>query len=429
MERLKTSYPRQFINGLPRLKDIMKISNRVSKISESVTLKLNSLAVSMEEEGKKVWNLTAGQLPFRPGNEFTESLRNELVFLNSFQYSPVPGFKDLRSKVLDYFNSSRKVDASETHDVLISNGGKHSISNVLSSIIDPGDEVILLAPYWVSYPEIVNLYEGKPVIISSNIYEEFHPSIDDIKSAINPSTKAIIINSPNNPGGIHYSESWMKDFAALMMEYPELIIISDEIYFELSYFDPKPTYFYQYEKSLLERTIIIDGVSKNMALTGLRIGFCIGPKDLISAMTRLQGQTSSGANSLVQKALLGYNFGLIHNYLEPIKGHLRENARTIQDVLRESQLSQCWYQSKSAFYFLIDFSGAPIIDRYRSNTDDKADYSSKICEDLLSLEGVALVPGEAFGVPNTARISLVPTKEFFSEAITKIANFMKEPKG
>ncbi|OUR96444.1 hypothetical protein A9Q84_08815 [Halobacteriovorax marinus] len=407
----------------------MKISKRVSKISESVTLQLNSLAVSMEEEGKKVWNLTAGQLPFRPGNEFTESLRSELVFLNSFQYSPVAGFKKLREKVIDYYNTSREVDVSETHNVLISNGGKHSISNVLASIIDPGDEVILLAPYWVSYPELVKLYEGKPVIISSSIYEEFHPSIDDIKSAINSKTKAIIINSPNNPGGIHYSESWMKEFASLVLEYPELILISDEIYFELSYFDPKPTYFYQFEKSLLERTIVIDGVSKNMALTGLRIGFCIAPNELISAMTRLQGQTASGANSLVQKALLGYNFSLIHDYLEPIKGHLRENARTIQDILRENQLSQCWYQSKSAFYYLIDFSGAPIINKYKKNDDDMTDYSSQICQGLLTQKGVAVVPGEAFGVPNTARLSLVPTKEFFAEAITKIVEFMKEAEG
>ncbi|ATH08734.1 hypothetical protein BIY24_12485 [Halobacteriovorax marinus] len=404
----------------------MKISKRVNGISESITLKLNSLAVSMESEGKKVWNLTAGQLPFRPAVEFTESLRNELVFLNSFQYSPVPGLKELREKVMDYFNESRAVDASETHDVIVSNGGKHSLSNIFASILDPNDEVIVLAPFWLSYPEIINLYEGKTQIVSSSIYNDFQPSLDDIKSKINKKTKAIIINSPNNPSGIHYSQEWMQGFAELMKEYPDLLIISDEIYFELSYFDPKPTYFYQIDKSLLERTIIVDGVSKNMALTGLRIGFTIGPKKLISAMSRLQGQTASGANSLTQKALVGFNFNLIPTYLEPIKSHLRENARVVQDKLRENQLSQCWYQTKSAFYFLIDFSNTPIIDQFRKNDEDLTDYSAQICEKLLTETGVAIVPGEAFGAPNTARLSLVSTKELFTEAFEKIIKFVKQ---
>ncbi|WP_127714685.1 aminotransferase class I/II-fold pyridoxal phosphate-dependent enzyme [Halobacteriovorax sp. HLS] len=403
----------------------MKISKRVSTISESITLKLNAQAVAMEKEGKQVWNLTAGQLPFRPGHEFTEALRTELVFLNSFQYSPVAGFKTLREKVLTYFEESRDVKASDTHSVLVSNGGKHSLANVFASIIDKDDEVIIPAPYWVSYPEMVSFYDGKPVTVASNIYDEFHPSLEDIESAINKNTKAIIINSPNNPSGVHYSEKWMRDFASLMLKYPDIIIISDEIYYELSYFDPKPTYFYQYEKELIERTIIIDGVSKNMALTGLRIGFCIAPNDLISAMSRLQGQTTSGANSLIQKALEGYNFNLIGDYLEPIKAHLRENSRTVQDKFRENKLAQCWYQTKSAFYFLVDFSGAPIMDKYLTSPDDKTDYSTQICSDLLEKHGVAIVPGGDFGIPNSARISLVPTKDFFAEAIGKIVEFMK----
>jgi aspartate aminotransferase len=403
----------------------MRISKRVSNISESITLKLNALAVSMEKEGKKVWNLTAGQLPFRPSNEFTEALRSELVFLNSFQYSPVTGFNDLKEKVLTYFEESRKVNASETHSVLISNGGKHSISNVLASIIDPGDEVVLLAPYWVSYPEMIKLYEGKSVIVSSSIYEEFHPSISDIEKSLTKKTRAIIVNSPNNPSGVHYSEKWMKEFSELMLKYPDVLIISDEIYFELSYFDPKPTYFYQYSPELLERTIIIDGVSKNMALTGLRIGYCIAPKELTTAMSRLQGQTTSGANSLIQKSLQSYNFNLIGDYLEPIKSHLRDNSRIVQDKFRENQLAQCWYQTKSAFYFLVDFQGSPVMNNYKTDDGDKTDYSAQICSDLLEKYGVAIVPGIAFGIPNSARISLVPTKDFFTEAITKLVEFMK----
>lgn len=403
----------------------MRISKRVSNISESITLKLNALAVSMEKDGKKVWNLTAGQLPFRPSNEFTEALRSELVFLSSFQYSPVTGFSDLKEKVLSYFEESRKVSVQETHSILISNGGKHSISNVLATIVDPGDEVILLAPYWVSYPEMIKLYEGKSVVVSSSIYEEFHPSLEEIEKSITKKTRAIIVNSPNNPSGVHYNEKWMKEFSELMLKHPDVLIISDEIYFELSYFDPKPTYFYQYAPELLERTIIIDGVSKNMALTGLRVGYCIAPKELTSAMARLQGQTTSGANSLIQKSLQSYNFNLIGDYLEPIKAHLRDNSRIVQDKFRENQLGQCWYQTKSAFYFLVDFQGSPVMDKYKSEDGDKTDHSAQICSDLLEKYSVAIVPGIAFGIPNSARISLVPTKDFFSEAISKLVEFMK----
>ncbi len=405
----------------------MMTSNRAQSLSESVTLKLNALAVKMQSEGKKVYNLTAGQLPFRPPKALVEGIRGELDFLSSFQYSPVAGEPKLVEKFMSYFQSSRGVslDSLDTQmKCIVGNGGKHIISNFFASVINEGDEVILISPYWVSYPEMINLYGGVVKNVDSSIYNEFEPDIGDIENAISSKTKVIVINSPNNPTGTHYSDNWMKDFAKMIAKYEDILIISDEIYFELSYFDPKPTYFYQHDHSLLERTIVMDGVSKSLASTGLRIGYAIGNSDIIKAMNKIQSHTTSGANSLVQKSLLKYDFDNIDEYLKPIKSHLRDNSQIIKDLFRVKKLSKSWYQTVSAFYFFVDFSQAPIIEKYRNSEDDKTDYSTQVCQDLLENSGLALVPGEAFGSPNCARLSLVNPKEAFTEAIELLTDAM-----
>lgn len=402
----------------------MKLSSRVRDINESVTLKLNAKAVALAEEGKEIYNLTAGQLPFRPMSEFTNLLRTELDFLKSYQYAPVPGYADLRKKIKDRLETSRAIKLPENFDCVIGNGAKHAIANVLGCLLEHGDEVVLLAPYWVSYPEMVKFCRGIPVIVSSSSFDQFEPSIDDIEAAITDRTRVIIINSPNNPAGINYSEKWMREFATMMKRHKDVAIISDEIYYELYYFDPKPTFFYQFEPELLDRTVIVDGISKTFASTGLRIGWCLCPSDLASAVSKLQGQTTSGANSLVQRALANFDLSSVEAYLEPIKRHLRENSEALREALRSQKLSHSWYQSTSAFYFLVDFTQAPVINRFKKNEDDLTDYSYELCEALLNEYGVAMVPGQAFGTPNTARLSLVLEKEPFKVACEKLTNFM-----
>jgi aspartate aminotransferase len=402
----------------------MHISKRVQEIAESVTLKLNAKAVAMSESGKQVFNLTAGQLPYRPLNEFVDLMRNELEFLKSFQYSPVAGYEDLRKMLLNHVEKTREVTLPSDFDCVISNGGKHSISNILGCIVDPDDEVIILAPYWISYPELIKFCKGKPVVVTSSIFDVFVPSLASLEQAITPKTRAIIINSPNNPSGTHYDEQWMRGFGELMKKHPEVTIICDEIYYQLSYYDPKPTYYYQFYPELLAQTVIVDGISKTLASTGLRIGYAIGPKELTKAMGKLQGQTTSGANSLVQRAMINFDFGLTEQYLIPIKLHLRENSETVREVLREASLSKIWYQSTSAFYFMIDFSQTKVMERFRSSAQDTKDYSDEICEELLENFGVAVVPGKDFGMPNSARISLVLPKDQFREAMTKLVKFL-----
>jgi aspartate aminotransferase len=410
----------------------MELSSRVKGMAESVTLKLNSMALEMSEAGVQVYNLTAGQLPFRPPQDFIDAVRTELDFLKSFQYSPVSGYPDLRKKIVHHIEETRGINfkASELEgmefECVISNGAKHSISNILGAIIDPGDEVIIISPYWISYPEMIKFCRGVPVIVKSSIFDVFTPPLNEIRKAISEKTKAIIINSPNNPAGIHYSNEWMSDFADLLLEYPHVSVISDEIYFEVCYYDPKPTYFYQKKPELLKRTIIVDGISKAFASTGLRVGYCVGPKNICKGIENLQGQTTSSANSLIQRAMMSYNFSNSAQFLTPVKNHLRDNATIIREKFKDNDLMKCWYQPVSAFYFMIDFTQTPVFKRFQKNKNDTTDYAMNICEEMLNTLGVVIVPGTDFGLPNSARISLVLHKEVFSEAILKIVHFLND---
>ena len=404
----------------------MKVSERVSNFQESVTLKLNAEVVRMQDAGQKVINLTAGQLPFKPDQEFIKNMKQEANFLKSFQYSPVAGYPELREKIKNWMADERKV-VSRNSDVIISSGAKHVISNVLCSLINPGDEVIIIAPFWVSYPAMIELYGGVAKIVKSDFYDHYCPNIDGVKAAITDKTKAIIVNSPNNPVGTVYKPEWMSEFASLLEKHPKINLISDEIYKELNYYDPEPRYFYQENQNLLDRTIIISGISKIMAATGLRIGWALGPKEFIKKVSTLQGQTTSGANSIAQLALLHYNFDLITEYLNPIKDHLRRNANILRDKLRENNLSHKWYQVDGAFYYLLDLKNLPIMDHFMAD-DENQDFAGEICQKVLVEAGVAMVPGSDFGAPNTARLSLVSDNQVFSEALDKIIECLLKKK-
>ena len=405
----------------------MLLSSRVKGIQDSITMKLNEKAIQLADEGKVIYNLSGGQLPIKPMVEFVEKIHHQLNFLKSYQYSPSAGFPILRKKLLKNFEQARRLPAElfETGwDTIVSNGSKHSIYNALGAIIDPGDEVILLAPYWVSYPEMVKFWGGIPKAVKSNVFDAFVPAIEDITREMTPRTKAIIINSPNNPSGVHYSERWMKDFAAFMKDHPDVVVISDEVYSDICYFDPKPTYFYQHDHSLLARTVIIQAISKTLASTGLRIGYAIAPSSVIEAMSRIQGQTTSGPNSLIQRALIDFDLGQLEGFLGPVKSHIRLNAAFLREKFREGNLGHCWYQSTSAFYFMLDFTRTPMFARFHG---DGQDHSLEIADELLNNEGVAVVPGNDFGIQNSARLSLVIEEIPFQEALMKIVKYLNTP--
>ena len=400
----------------------MLLSSRVKGVADSITQQLNEKAQSLAEQGHVVYNLSAGQLPIKPPQDFIEKLQQQLNFLKSYQYSPVAGLPEVRKKILAHHGQCRRVSA-EGLDVVLSNGSKQSIYIALGAILDPGDEVILLAPYWVSYPEMIKFWGGVPLVVKSNIFDAFCPALEDITKVITPRTKAIIINSPNNPAGVHYPESWMRSFAALLKEHPDLWILSDEVYSDMGYFDPAPTYFYQHAPELMERTMVFGAISKSLASTGLRLGWTIAPSNATHGMSRIQGQATSGPSALVQRALADYDLASLERFLGPVKNHLRRSANLVREKLRASDLSNLWYQPHSAFYFLLDFSRTPMFARFAGEAPEK-DYSKEICQALLEQHGVALVPGTDFGLPNSARMSLTMEEVPFQEALHKLVNFL-----
>lgn len=402
----------------------MHLSSRVKGVSDSITMQLNEKANELSEEGHLIYNLSAGQLPIKPPQEFIEKLQQQLNFLKSYQYSPVAGIPELRKKILNQHLEQRNLtDEGNVTDVMISNGSKQSIYIALGAILDPGDEVILLAPYWVSFPQMVKFWGGVPVAVQSNVFDAYTPSLDDIKRLITPRTKAIIINSPNNPAGTHYPETWMRGFAELMKEHSQVWLLSDEVYADLCYFDPQPTYFYQFDPELFPRTIVFGGISKALAATGLRLGWSIAPKNAIQSMSRIQSQATSGASALIQRALVEFDFKQVEKFLLPVKAHLRRSANLVRSKLREADLHNVWYQSHSAFYFMLDFSRTPVFNRFQ-NEDPNADHSKEMCQELLEKQGVAMVPGADFGQPNSARLSLTMEEVPFVEALSRLVKFL-----
>lgn len=410
------------------------LSKRIANASGSITLEINEKVLALKKQGRDIFNLTSGQLPFRPEANFIQALQGQLSFLSSYQYPPVQGIVELRQKFMDRFCESRfstwskseQEEFIQEHSVLISHGSKHSLYNIFASILNEGDKVILFAPYWVSFPEMISFWGGVPQIVDCHHFDGFSPDLEQLKEVLETNKiKAIVINSPNNPTGVHYSELWMKQFANIVSKYPDLILISDEIYEQLYYYDPAPTYFYQYNTDLLNRTIIVNGISKSLAATGLRIGTTIGPNKIINAMSKLQSQSTSGANSLVQNALSEYDDRQMRPYLQEIRLQLRKNAEVLKEILREYDLATCWYQTTSAFYYIIDFMRTPYFKKKYAKITRQEDKAREICEHLLEKQDVALVPGTNFGAPNCARLSFTLDPELFEQACRKVAIFLK----
>ncbi len=404
----------------------MKLSKKALGAKKSITMEVNEKFRAMVNEGKSVYNLCSGQLRFRPTPDFVQSMISQMNYLASFQYPSVQGNQKLRKKIIDHYSNKRNLSFEDSgFEVIVSNGSKHSLYNALGAILDPDDEVILLCPYWVSYPEMIQFWGAKPVIVDTYLYDSFSPSISRIEEAITDNTKAIIINSPNNPGGIFYNNDWMKIFSEMISKYDDIYIVSDEIYDDIYYYDPGPTYFYEKKPSLLNRTIITNGISKSFSATGLRLGYCLAQKEVVDAMTRIQSQTTSGTNSLIQRSVADFNFDHLKDFHSEIKQNLRELSTGLREEFRKANLSHCWYQTNSAFYFMLDFSRTELYNKVSEGKE--GDFSNEICELILEKTSVALVPGSSFGLKNSARLSLVLERIPFNKALSRLCEYLNNP--
>lgn len=372
-----------------------RLANRVYYFEESQTLEMAKKARELSAQGVKVINLSLGEPDFATPKHIIEAAKKAMD--DGFtKYSPVAGFLDLRQAVSDKFLRDNGLHYS-ANQVVISTGAKHSIMNVILALINPGDEVIIPNPYWVSYSEMVKLASGKPVFVPSNVANNYKSPADAIEAAITPKTKMFLFSSPCNPSGSVYSKEELKAIADVFAKYPNIYIVSDEIYEHIN-FVSKHESIGQFQ-SVADRVITVNGVAKAFAMTGWRIGYIGAPEFIAKACEKLQGQFTSGANSISQRATLA----AITGTLEPTKAMAAEYLNRRNLVLQRIKEIEGVVSNvpDGAFYVFPDFSSFI----GKTLKGHKINSTRDLCYYLLEEAHVSVVSGEAFGNPECIRIS------------------------
>ncbi|GIR95777.1 MAG: aminotransferase [Paracoccaceae bacterium] len=376
----------------------MHFSKNIEKISMSKTAEIADLALSLKEKGHKVINMASGELSFKPASMVRrEACR--VINKGETLYTQVAGKIELRKLISKKLKEDLNVEY-RTNEIIVSNGGKQVIFNALQSTINKGDEVIIISPYWVSYPEIIKICGGKPKVLYTKREEGFSIDTEKLEKLITSKTKWLILNSPNNPTGIVYSLENLKKLVSVLFKYPNIWILSDDIYEKINFSLERNTNIVSLEKKLKERSLIVNGFSKGYSMTGWRLGYGAGPKTLIDAMTKIQSQSTSAANTIAQNAAIKA-LQLDKAYFDFIKTSLVKRREIVTSALSDLQDFDFNF-SQGAFYLFPSIKRF-IGKRIKGKKVILDDIS--FCLQLLSLKQVALVPGSSFGSKDSIRIS------------------------
>jgi len=391
------------------------VSKRLVALSPSETLAMSQKSSELKTRGIDVINLSVGEPDFSTPN-FIKKAAQKAIDENYSFYSPVPGYLSLRNAIIGKLKRENNLDY-KPEQIVCSNGAKQSVCNVLLSIINSGDEVIVPAPYWVSYVEMVKLAEGVNIIVPANIEQDFKITPAQLEANISRRTKAIILCSPSNPTGSVYSQEELKGLSEVLTKYPNIIIISDEIYEHISYVG-KHESIAQFE-NVRDRVVIVNGVSKAYAMTGWRLGWIAAPSWIASACNKLQGQYTSGASSIAQKAAeAAYN-----GSLDCVKTMCKVFERRL-NLMMELCLNIPRFKvnrPQGAFYLFPDCSeyiGKSFRGRKIENSADLAMY-------FLEEGHVASVAGATFGAPNCIRFSYATSDDRLIEAMQRVKNTLQ----
>ena len=394
----------------------MKIlSEKISSLPVSATLAMAAKARELRAKGIDVIGLSLGEPDFNTP-DFIKKAAVKAIDENYNSYSPVDGYLDLRKSISEKFKRDNNIDYNESQ-IVVSTGAKQSIANVCMSILNPGDEVLLPAPYWVSYSAIATLCEAKFKIIPSSIENDFKITPKQLELAISNKTKLIIFNSPNNPSGTVYSENEYKALGEVLKKHPGIYIISDEIYEHINY--GVKHFSIARIKELYDRTITVNGISKAYAMTGWRIGYIGAPELIAKACNKMQGQITSGANCIAQRATIT----ALNTPISEIKYMIDEfykRKTLIINLLSEIDGFKL-NDPQGAFYVFPDISfffGKKIKNKVINNSTDFAFF-------LLEEANVATVSGEAFGNKNCIRISYAASEKEIIEAVKRIKSAVK----
>lgn len=387
------------------------ISQRIQSLSESQTIAMSQKSAELKAQGKDIINLSVGQPDFHTPQHIKDAAI-QAIHDNYTSYTPVPGYKDLREAVAQKLKDENNLDY--TFDqIVVSAGAKHSLANAIMAIVNKGDEVIVPAPYWVSYVEQVKLAEGKNVIVPTTIENQFKITPEQLKQAITPATKALMLCSPSNPTGSIYSREELKEIADVVAaSNQDMYIISDEIY-EYINFKGAHESIAQFEQ-VKDRTIIINGVSKGYAMTGWRIGYMAAPKEIAAACAKLQGQVTSGACSIAQRASLAALTSGKDFTREMNEAFIRRRDLVLEGLDQIKGLQK--YTPEGAFYLFPNVSY--FFGKSNGNVTIRNDQD--LCFYLLDEASVALVPGSAFGSENNIRISYAASDDELKEALRRM---------
>lgn len=389
-----------------------QLSNTINNLSESETLAMTRMSRELIAEGKDVISLSIGEPDFDTP-QFIKDAAIKAINENYTHYTPVPGYPELRKAISTKFKRDNKLDYTP-EQIVVSTGAKHSLANVALSLLNPDDEVILPAPYWVSYKEIVKLAGAKHITIPSTIEQDFKVTANDIKNAITNKTRMVWFSTPCNPSGSVYTKTELEDIAKLIAQYPHIIIVSDEIYEHIN-FNDKHESIAQFDY-IKDQVVTVNGVSKGFAMTGWRIGYIGAPKWIADACTKMQGQFTSGTSSISQKAAQAALEADPSCTFEMRKAFekRRELVLNLMSDIPGLKLNN----PKGAFYVFPDVSS------YFGKTDGKTiiNNASDLAMYLLNEGLVALVSGDAFGDSNCIRFSYATSEDILIEAIKRIKN-------
>jgi len=387
------------------------LSDRINNLSESATLKMTKLGRELAAKGVNVISLSVGEPDFNTPDHVKEAAKVALD-QNYTRYSPVPGYPELRQAIVNKLKSENNLDY-DISQIVVSTGAKQSLSNVLMTLINPGDEVIIPTPYWVSYSEMVVLAEGKSVFIDTEIDQDFKITPAQLEAAITPKSKVFMFSSPCNPTGSVYSKDELAALAAVFEKHPDIYIISDEIYEHINFVDQHES-IAQFDQ-IKDRVIIINGFSKAYAMTGWRLGYIAANKEIAAANDKMQGQTTSGTCSISQRAgIAAYEGGL--DSVNEMKEAFARRRQLVYDLLNDipgvkTNLPQ------GAFYFF------PEISSFFGKKDTQGNLinnSADLALYLLNEGHVATVGGDSFGNNNYIRLSYAASDDSLKEALRRI---------
>ena len=389
----------------------IQLSDRVQRVKPSPTLAISALAQQLKAEGRDIINLGVGEPDFATPDHIKQA-GIDAINNNQTGYTAVDGIPELKNAIIKKFKQDNELDY-QPDQILVSCGGKQSFSNLCQALLNDGDEVIIPAPYWVSYPDMVLLAGAKPVIVEAGQQSNFKLTAKMLEDAITDKTRLFVINSPSNPTGVSYTKEELAELGKVLLKYPNIIVATDDMYEHILFNDAKFYNILNATPELYDRCMVLNGVSKAYAMTGWRIGYAAGPVELVKAMKKIQGQSTSNPTSISQyAAVVALNAG--KDCIKPMLKAFKQRHDFVVAGLNAIDGVEC-LESDGTFYSFPNVDG--LIARV-----DGVNNDAELAEHLLEKTGVALVPGSAFGLAGHIRLSFATSMENLEKSVERIAS-------